>query len=142
MKANASSKNANIFFTVSSHPPDLGKPFNHCGKIANKEKGNANANPKPAMPCVKAQAPPCKEPTNKVPRIGPVQEKDTIASVIAMKNMPPKLPKLLLESATLAILLGKLISKYPKKEMAKKIKMIKKSMFNVALVEILLNISG
>ena len=110
--------------------------------MANKVNGKANANPKPAIPCVNAQAPPCKEPTNKVPKIGPVHEKETIAKVMAMKKIPPKLPKPLLASALLAIPEGKLISKYPKKEIEKKIKMAKKAMFSHALVEMLLKISG
>ena len=79
--------------------------------MANKVKGSANASPNPAMPCVKAQAPPCNEPTNKVPNIGPVHEKETIANVMAMKKIPPKLPKPLLASALLAMPEGKLISK-------------------------------
>ena len=79
--------------------------------MANKVNGSAKANPNPAIPCVNAQAPPCKEPTNKVPSIGPVQEKETIAKVMAMKKIPPKLPKPLLASALLAIPEGKLISK-------------------------------
>ena len=110
--------------------------------MANKVNGNAKANPNPAIPCVNAQAPPCKEPTNKVPKIGPVQEKDTIAKVMAIKKMPPKLPNPLLASALLAIPEGKLISKYPKKEIEKKMKIAKKAMFNHALVEMLLKISG
>ena len=110
--------------------------------MANNEKGKANATPNPAIPCVNAQAPPCKEPTSNVPSIGPVQENETIASVMAMKNIPPKLPKLLLESATFAIPLGKEISKYPKKEIEKKMKITKKIIFKVAFVEMLLKISG
>ena len=142
MKANANSKNANIFFTVSNQPPDLGKLCNHCGNIANKVKGNANATPNPAIPCVKDHAPPCSEPTNKVPKIGPVQEKETIAKVMAIKKMPPILPSPLFESALLAIPLGKEISKNPKNEILKTINITKKLIFNHGLVEILLKISG
>jgi hypothetical protein len=61
---------------------------------------------------------------------------------MAIKNMPPKLPSPLLASALFAIPLGSVISKYPKKEIEKKINTIKKIIFNVALVEILLKISG
>ena len=71
-----------------------------------------------------------------------MQEKETIASVIAIKNMPAKLPNPLLESALLAIPLGKLISKNPKKEILKNINMIKNIIFNQGFVEILLKISG
>ena len=71
-----------------------------------------------------------------------MQEKETIAKVIAIKNIPAKLPNPLLESALLAMPLGKLISKKPKKEILKNINMIKKIIFNQGLVEILLKISG
>ena len=74
--------------------------------------------------------------------MGPVHEKETIAKVIAIKNIPAKLPNPLLESALLAIPLGKLISKNPKKEILKNINMIKKIIFNQGLVDILLKISG
>ena len=50
LKAKANSKKANTFLTVSNQPPDLGKLCSHCGNIANKEKGKARANPKPAIP--------------------------------------------------------------------------------------------
>ena len=110
--------------------------------MANNVKGNAKATPNPAMPCVKAHAPPCKEPTNKVPKIGPVQEKETMAKVMAIKNMPPILPSPLFESALLAMPLGKDISKNPKNEILKTMNIIKKIIFNHGLVEILLKISG
>jgi len=71
-----------------------------------------------------------------------VQEKVTMAKVIAIKNIPTKLPKPLLASALLAIELGNVISKNPKKEILKKIKIRKKIIFNQGLVEILLKISG
>ena len=71
-----------------------------------------------------------------------MHEKETIAKVIAIKNIPAILPNPLLESALLAIPLGKLISKNPKKEILKKTNMIKNIIFNQGLVEILLKISG
>jgi hypothetical protein len=77
-----------------------------------------------------------------VPKIGPVQENETMAKVVAIKKIPPKLPSPLLESALLAIPLGKVISKKPKKDMEKNIKIIKNIIFNQGLVEILLKISG
>jgi hypothetical protein len=40
-----------------------------------------------------------------------VQEKETMAKVIAIKNIPPKLPNPLFASALLAIPLGRVISK-------------------------------
>jgi hypothetical protein len=140
--ANASSKNANTFFTVSNHPPDFGNDFNQSGKIANSAKGNASASPNPARPVVSCHAPPLNDPTNKEPKIGPVQENETMAKVSAIKNIPPTLPNPLFESALLAILLGNVNSKYPKKEMAKKINITKKITFSHGLVEMLLKISG
>ena len=142
LKASASSANASTFFTVSSQPPDLGSDFNQFGNMANNAKGNASAKPKPANPLVSGQAPPLNEPTNKEPSIGPVQENETIASVSAIKKIPPILPNPLFESALPAMPLGSVISKKPKKEIAKKIKMIKKIILSVELVEILLKISG
>ena len=111
LKASASSKNANTFLTVSNQPPDFGNDCNQLGNIANKAKGNASAKPNPASPEVNCQAPPLIDPTNKEPRIGPVQENETIASVTAIKKIPAILPSPLLESALLAILLGSVISK-------------------------------
>src|SRR4051812_19822653 len=99
LKASASSTKASTFFTVSNQPPDFGSDFSQLGKIANSANGNAKARPKPASPLVNGQAPPLIEPTSSDPSIGPVQEKDTIASVKAMKKIPPILPKPLFESA-------------------------------------------
>ena len=73
-----------------NHPPDFGKEFSQFGNNANNAKGKANANPKPDIPAVSCVAPPSevKEPANKEPKMGPVQEKETIASVNAIKNTP------------------------------------------------------
>ena len=71
-----------------------------------------------------------------------MQENETMAKVIAIKKIPPKLPNPLFESALLAIPLGSVISKKPKKEMEKNIKITKKIIFNTGLVEMLLKISG
>ena len=74
--------------------------------------------------------------------MGPVQEKETMASVSAIKNIPSKLvpPDLLFtEFATLP---GRVISKYPKNEMAKTTKITKKRRLSHILVEIVFNISG
>ena len=62
------------------------------GNIANNAKGKPNANPNPPIPAVNSQAPesPERDPANRVPRIGPVQEKETIAKVTAIKNIPAK----------------------------------------------------
>ena len=112
------------------------------GKIANNPKGSANATPNPASPVVNGQAPPLKEPTSNEPRIGPVHEKDTIAKVKDMKKMPPIFVIPAFPSALVAMLLGSLISKKPKKEKAKNKKIIKKAILSQAFVERVLKISG
>ena len=111
LNAKATSTNASIFFTTSNQLPDLGNDCSQCGKIANNAKGNASANPKPAKPAVNGHAPPLNEPTSKEPKMGPVQENETITNVNAMKNIPPILPNPLFESALLAMLPGNVISK-------------------------------
>jgi hypothetical protein len=65
-----------------------------------------------------------------------------IASVSAIKKMPPMLPSSLLLAVFDVTLPGKAISKNPKNERAKKIKMAKKEILTHALVEMVLNISG
>src|SRR5450432_581933 len=81
-------------------------------------------------------------PASREPRIGPVQEKDTMARVRAMKNMPGRLVPPDLLFTELATLPGRVISKYPKKEIAKTTKITKKVRFSQTLVEILFKISG
>lgn len=142
LNASANSTKAKTFFTVSSQPPLFGKDFNQLGKMANNANGNANAVPKPAMPAVSDHAPSDAVPTSNVPSITPVQEKETITRVSAIKKMPLTLVKPLLASTLPAMPEGRVISKYPKKEMAKNMNTTKKKIFNHALVEILLNISG
>ena len=90
LNANANSKNPKTTFTVFNQPPDFGKEFNQLGNSANKAKGKANANPNPVIPAVNCVAPPSevKELANKEPKIGPVQEKETIAKVNAIKKIP------------------------------------------------------
>src|SRR5688572_26074121 len=110
--------------------------------MANKAKGNPSAIPKPAAPAVNGQAPWSATPTSKVPSIGPVQENDTIARVVAMKKIPPRSPRPDLESILLARPGGRPISNKPKKDKAKTIKMAKNIRFSQTLVEILLKISG
>jgi hypothetical protein len=57
--------------------------FNHPGNIA-KGKANANENRTSHDGCTPLEA----ASTNKVPTIGPVQEKDTIASANAINKIP------------------------------------------------------
>jgi hypothetical protein len=96
------------------------------------------------MPAVSCQALPSDDKafTNKLPRIIPVQEKETITSVRAIKNIPDVDPKLLFDPAILEIDDGNFISNNPKKDKAKRIKTVKKKTFTQALVEMILNICG
>ena len=113
LNARASSRKPRITFTVVSQPPDFGNELSKPGNKANKPKGSASARPKPAMPAVSCIAPPSavSEPANNEPRMGPVQENETNASVSAIKNIPTQLPP----SALLSVLLekeeGRVISK-------------------------------
>ena len=70
--------------------PDLGKAFKVLGNKANKPKGRPRATPKPSIPIDNCVAPPSDviEPASKEPKIGPVQEKETIARVSAIKKIP------------------------------------------------------
>ncbi len=88
MNAKANSKNPKTTFTVFSQPPDFGNEFNQPGKAANKAKGKAIANENPNIPIIGAIPPLEAASTNKVPTIGPVQEKDTIAKAKAIKKIP------------------------------------------------------
>ena len=137
----AISKNPNTTFTEFSHPPDFGSDCNQFGKIANTVKGSASAKPKPASPAVNGHEPCAAVPASNEPRMGPVHEKETIASVNAIKNIPTtSRPERAL--ALLTKLLGKVISKYPKNEMANTIKTTKKKRFNHTLVEKLFSTCG
>ncbi|MNR50954.1 hypothetical protein D3C85_1705480 [compost metagenome] len=74
--------------------------------------------------------------------IGPVQEKDTKASVPAIKNNPAKPPLSELASILFTHDEGKVISNAPKKEMAKIINNTKKRKLNTPLVERLFSASA
>ena len=75
-------------FTEFIQPPERGIDFNQVGKKANKLNGNAKAMAKPSMPMIGASKEPVVDTsTNKVPIIGPVQEKDTNTRVNAMSKM-------------------------------------------------------
>ena len=97
LKASANSKNPSTTFTVVIQPPDFGNEFNQAGNMANKANGSANAKPKPTIPEVKLVA---TFPSAKVvlpkrpPKMGPVQENDTMASVKAIKKIPNPPPTL------------------------------------------------
>ena len=98
--------------TLVIHPPDLGIDLSKLGKNANKPKGRAKANPNPAIPTVNWSAPPSavREPANSDPKIGPVQEKDTMAKVSAIKNIPNILRPVEAASDRFPQLLGKVNS--------------------------------
>ena len=74
--------------------------------------GKPIANPKADMPTTKFNLPlgAVAILPNKVPRIGPVHEKETTTSVNAMKKIPTKPPRLDAESTLLASVCGKAIS--------------------------------
>src|SRR5688500_8339833 len=90
----ASSRKPNTTFTDVNHPPDFGSDCNQPGNMAKMAKGKARPSPNPAIPKVNCIAPPLFDnaPTNNEPRIGPVQENETIASVSAMKKIPARFP--------------------------------------------------
>ena len=96
LNAKANSKNPKITLVVLSQPPDFGSALIILGNKANKAKGNPREIPKPAIPAVNCQAPPSavSDPAKSDPKIGPVHENDTIASVSAIKNIPMKPPEL------------------------------------------------
>ena len=93
-KANANSRKPKITLILFIHPPDLGIDWSALGKTANKANGKANAAPKPPIPTVSCIAPESedKELASKDPKIGPVQENETIAKVSAIKKIPKTPP--------------------------------------------------
>ena len=105
--------------------------------MANNVNGKAKAMAKPSIPMVGARMlPDVETSTNRKPIIGPVQEKDTKASVKAMRKM---LSKPVVDSALLSTALlheeGKVISNAPKKLAANTNSNRQKKMLNIALVE-------
>src|ERR1700744_1772787 len=143
-RARASSTKPRTIFTDVSQPPDLGNRFSQPGKRAKTAKGSASARPKPPMPIVSWIALPlvARAPASRVPRMGPVQEKETRASVRAIKNTPAMLPTLDFASALLAMPDGRVISKSPKKDNANATKITKKDRFSQMLVEMLLRMDS
>src|SRR5690606_28933931 len=94
LNASPSSRNPITTLTVLSQEPDLGNLFMKEGNAANKVNGSASARPNPPIPSVNWVAPPSelKDPARSEPRIGPVQENETSASVNAIKNIPTNQP--------------------------------------------------
>jgi len=124
--------------------------FNQLGNMANNANGKANATENPNIPksgptgiLPKMVAPPpVAVSTNKVPIIGPVQENETSVSVNAMKNIPINPLRSAILSDLFAHELGSVISKYPKKDMAKTMNNIAKPILNQALVDKRFNASA
>jgi hypothetical protein len=93
--------------------------------------GNANPNPKPNIAMDKIVAPPSefKDVPNTNPNAGPMQENETIIKVNAMKNIPSNPPEFEALSTLFDNLLGIVISKAPKNDIAKVTKITKKKIF-------------
>ena len=119
LNASANSKKPKTTFTELSQPPDLGKEFINPGNKANKANGIAIANENPSIPKMGARPPSDAACTNKVPTMGPVQLKLTMAKAKAIKKIPIIPPRSALRSTALAQELGNIISKAPKNEIAK-----------------------
>ncbi len=90
----------------------MGNDCSQWGNNAKSAKGSASPKPNPDMPAVNCHAPPSlvNAPASREPKIGPVQENDTIAKVNAIKKTPAKSPMPDLESILLANELGSPIS--------------------------------
>ena len=112
-KAKASSTKPKTTFTVFIHPPDFGRLCNACGNKAKSPKTIAHARPNPANANVNnigTLVEPVTALPSKLPKIGPVQEKETITNVNAMKKIPISPPASSALEDLLAIELGKVIS--------------------------------
>ena len=138
LNASANSMNPKTTFTVFNHPPDFGKFPIILGNNAKITNGKANPTPKPNIAIVNKVAPPSvdKTPPITAPNAGPVHENDTMIRVNAMKKIPAKPPLLDALSTLFANEEGIVISKAPKNEIAKTIKIMKKNIFKYGFVEI------
>ena len=134
LRAKASSKNPRTTLTEFSQPPDCGKLSSQLGKIANNENGIANASEKPSITIIGFKKFPATASIITVPTIGAVHEKETRTSVRAIKKIPNSPPPSAFLFILLRNLLGILISKYPKNDIAKIKNIIAKIIFAVALV--------
>ena len=111
--ANPSSMNPKTTFTVFIQPPDFGKLCNACGNNAKSPKTIAQLSPKPAKAKVSnigTFVDPVTALPSKLPKIGPVQEKETITKVSAIKKIPIIPPASSAFEDLLAMELGKVIS--------------------------------
>ena len=110
LKARASSANPRMTFTLFIQLPDLGSELSHAGNAAKRLKGIASARENPNITINGPRNPAEEASTNAVPIKGPVQEKETIANVAAMKKIPINPPLSASASLLLLQLLGKVIS--------------------------------
>ena len=74
--------------------------------------------------------------------MGPVQEKETVAKVSAIKKIPVTLPSPLFVPAVLVMAAGRVISNRPKNDKENMMKTAKKKILTHALVAMELKISG
>jgi len=132
--ANARSIKANTTFTTFIHPPDLGSLLIAEGKMASRVKGVAKARPKKNMPISGRMPPLWTASMISAPMKGPVQEKETITVVSAIKNAPIIPPWSALASVLFTRLLGSTISNNPKKERANTKKRMKKRRLGIQWV--------
>ncbi len=116
--------------------PLLGTLFSQAGKSAKNVNGRASAKAKPNMPTVgPSSAPLVLTSTRRKPMIGPVHEKLTRLNVNAIRKMlNSPLDVSDLWSTALVHLLGREISKPPKKLVPKNTSRRKKNTLNTALV--------
>ena len=113
LRAKANSIKPRTTFTVFIQPPDFGKLAKMFGNKANNPKTIAQLKPNPAKAKVNnigTFAEPVTALPNKLPKIGPVQENETITKVKAMKKIPIIPPASSAFEDLLAIELGNVIS--------------------------------
>ena len=118
LSAKASSRKPRTTLTFVIQLPDFGKELSQAGKAAKKPNGMAKARENPSM-TKKGPVVDFADSTSADPTIGPVHEKETNASVKAIKKMPMIPPVSESLSDLLVQELGSVISKYPKNENAK-----------------------
>ena len=94
------------------------------------------------MVMIGSQNSPCVLLISTEPTIGPVQENDTSTRVSATKKTPARPPSLECESDLLSQELGSVISKAPKNEAAKSMKIRKKVIFGSQCVASQLKMSA
>ena len=133
--------NPSTTLTLPSQLPLLSLPRS-VGNIARSVNGRAKATEKASIVTIGAQNSPLVERMRTDPTMGPVQEKDTSTSVSAMKNIPASPLRSLPLSALSVQRDGRVISKAPKKEAAKTMKITKNRRFGSQWVESQLKMSA